>query len=222
MKKIYLLIATILLVSLLFIINCDNGNDNEVPVHANDYVFIGTVTDIGSDSSIPIGILVEDSNSNVFSVGLYPCNEDCCPEGNEILDEIQIGTRLLVKGELQKGYWIGIECGDEYVLLIDTENLSKKLDELNSEIIDMIGNAECSDTSSCHAIPFGDKPCGGPRSYLIYSDLNINPFILERMVAEYNTIDEIINQELGIISDCEMVSPPVVHCQNGRCVEKAE
>jgi hypothetical protein len=75
----------------------------------------------------------------------------------------------------------------------------------------------CSESLGCNYIAFGSKPCGGPRMYLAFSN-TINLPQLQIMVAEYNEMDNLRNQQTGAISDCAIPPPPnLIRCVNGVC-----
>lgn len=107
-------------------------------------------------------------------------------------------------------------CGYE---LIDEETDKARLDSMRYEILAMVGEANCSNSSNCRYVAFGDKPCGGPWSYLIYSITTVNERVLLMRVSEYNHFNEILNVEYGWDSDCSLVPVPTVGCRNGHCVD---
>jgi len=91
---------------------------------------------------------------------------------------------------------------------------------LDLEIRHLIGDAAAQDSTDCHTIGYGDKPCGGPWGYLVYSSRGIDEAQLERLVGEYNEANENYNRAAGIGSDCDAGPPPPrVGCIDGRCVE---
>lgn len=96
------------------------------------------------------------------------------------------------------------------------------LDELESEILAIIGSAEASDSSFCKAVGFGSKPCGGHWQYLVYSSESIDESELLDLVSEYNELDAQRNQELGIGSDCQFVTEPGLSLTDGVCTATAD
>lgn len=80
-----------------------------------------------------------------------------------------------------------------------------------------INSFTCSESLGCNYIAFGSKPCGGPRTYLAFSN-TINMPQLQTMVAEYNEMDHLRNIQTGAISDCSIPPPPnLIRCVNGVC-----
>lgn len=92
---------------------------------------------------------------------------------------------------------------------------------LENEILEMIGHAEASDVSFCSTIAFGSKPCGGPWRYLVYSAEVTDPDALEAKVAEYNRLQDRINREKGLVSDCSVPAQPTVELRDNACVAAA-
>jgi len=94
---------------------------------------------------------------------------------------------------------------------------SAQLEAKNQEIQNYINSFSCSESVGCGFIAFGSKPCGGPRTYLLFSN-SINLTKLQEMVKIYNEMDELYNIQTGAVSDCMFVLPPTeVKCVNGIC-----
>ena len=88
---------------------------------------------------------------------------------------------------------------------------------LQEEIELLIDSADCSENSGCEYIAFGNKACGGPKSYLVFST-SIDIELLQQKVATYNALENSFNQKWGIISDCSVPMPPIdVTCVIGKC-----
>jgi hypothetical protein len=102
--------------------------------------------------------------------------------------------------------------------LDESEDIAK-LGRMETQILAFIGNAQCTDSTDCRYIAFGDKPCGGPWKYLIYSAATIDTMELQRMVASYNEFNEILNHRYAWRSDCSLAYLPNVGCQEGTCVD---
>jgi len=94
---------------------------------------------------------------------------------------------------------------------------SAQLETKKQEIQNYINSFSCSESLGCGFIAFGSKPCGGPRTYLLFSN-KVDQSKLQKMVNEYNEMDELYNIQTNAISDCMYVSPPTeVKCVNGVC-----
>ena len=92
-----------------------------------------------------------------------------------------------------------------------------QLETKKQEIQNYINGFSCSESVGCGFIAFGSKPCGGPRTYLLFSN-SVNLTKLQEMVKIYNEMDELYNIQTGAVSDCMFVLPPTeVKCVNGIC-----
>ena len=92
-----------------------------------------------------------------------------------------------------------------------------QLETKKQEIQNYINGFSCSESVGCGFIAFGSKPCGGPRTYLLFSN-SVNFTKLQEMVKIYNEMDKSYNIQTGAVSDCMFVLPPTeVKCVNGIC-----
>jgi hypothetical protein len=94
---------------------------------------------------------------------------------------------------------------------------SAQLETKKQEIQNYINSFSCSESVGCSFIAFGAKPCGGPWSYLVFSN-SVNLTKLQEMVKDYNEMNKLYNIQTNAISDCSVPSPPTeVKCVNGVC-----
>lgn len=127
-------------------------------------------------------------------------------------------------------YWMGIFVFSIISSCISNDDDSGNLSTIEFEedvralqtSLDLIealaGQSVCADGFTCESIALGEKACGGPKSYLIYSS-SIDTDNLETMVATHNTLEKAFNIKWDIVSDCLFVGPPsFITCENGKCV----
>lgn len=93
----------------------------------------------------------------------------------------------------------------------------EKLAKLKKTIDARIGKPKAKRPAQCKTIAFGSKPCGGPSRYLVYSTLKTNESKLERLVSEYNRLEEKYNKENELVSDCMLATEPEIILENGIC-----
>jgi hypothetical protein len=98
-----------------------------------------------------------------------------------------------------------------------SEITSSQLEIKKQEIQNYINSFNCSESVGCGFIAFGSKPCGGPWTYLVFSN-SINLTKLQEMVVDYNEMNRLYNIQTNAISDCMAVVPPTeVKCVKGIC-----
>ena len=94
------------------------------------------------------------------------------------------------------------------------------MEEARARIDSAIGGAEASALSQCALIPVGARPCGGPRAYLAYSTAETDSAALAALVAVYDRMDSERNEAQGLVSTCELMMPPDLALEAGRCVTR--
>jgi hypothetical protein len=93
-----------------------------------------------------------------------------------------------------------------------------ELDTIEKQIADLIGAAPAKQVSACKTLAFGSKPCGGPWRFLVYSSEYTEEARLIQLVATYNELQERLNRERGLMSDCSIAVEPAVELRNGFCI----
>ncbi len=93
-----------------------------------------------------------------------------------------------------------------------------QLAEMRREIDALIGDAVGASIEDCRSMALGDKPCGGPWEYVIYSVSSTDSTALAERVTAYNAFEEEMNRRYMYISDCMYVTPPVLVYRDGRCL----
>ncbi|NBB75844.1 MAG: hypothetical protein GVY02_00570 [Bacteroidetes bacterium] len=91
------------------------------------------------------------------------------------------------------------------------------LEEVARAIDSEIGNADATSLSQCKAIPIGDKPCGGPWGYLVYSTQESNEATLQSLIEKYNELDRVRNEEEERMSTCDVATEPELTLRDGAC-----
>ena len=102
----------------------------------------------------------------------------------------------------------------------ETRTPPQTVEEARARIDSAIGGAEASALSQCALVAVGARPCGGPRAYLAYSTTETDSAALAALVAVYDRMDRERNEAEGIVSTCELMQPPDLALENGRCVTR--
>lgn len=95
-------------------------------------------------------------------------------------------------------------------LQLDTRQLQLRLERLTE-------NKECQQDNQCKVIGVGARPCGGPDQYLIYSTLHTDEKMLSYTNDRYQKLKKQQNEKLGMMSTCQMLTPPVSACVAQKC-----
>lgn len=97
------------------------------------------------------------------------------------------------------------------------EKLKNEIAALNSDPKDL----RCTADTDCDYVELGAKPCGGPRSYIVFSKKSEKASAVKRKAGEFTALDKKINEAEQMMSDCMAVLPPELRCSNSLCVDAA-
>ncbi|HET7459941.1 MAG TPA: hypothetical protein VFJ82_01785 [Longimicrobium sp.] len=70
----------------------------------------------------------------------------------------------------------------------------------------------------CRTAPVGHRPCGGPRTYVVYCAAKTDSAALFAKLAELARAEDAYNQRNQMASTCEFREPPSTRIENGSCV----
>lgn len=97
---------------------------------------------------------------------------------------------------------------------------SDEMNVLKAEITAMANSEKCTDPADWKTVGLGVKACGGPVSYVAYSNKIDETAFLE-MVELYNQRSTDYNKKYNLVSDCMLVTQPEnIVCENDRPVFK--
>ena len=100
------------------------------------------------------------------------------------------------------------------------ETDSTRLARLEREARALVRADGCAE-GGCRTAPVGSRPCGGPRSYLVYCATSTDSVALFAKLAELARAEEEINQRTGAMSTCEYRMPPETEVVAGTCRARA-
>jgi len=89
---------------------------------------------------------------------------------------------------------------------------------LLARIRSAIGEARCTADSQCRTLPIGERPCGGPQSWLAWSTTSAQAKQLPGWAAELAALARAGNARSGMMSTCQYLPDPGAVCQAQRCV----
>lgn len=93
----------------------------------------------------------------------------------------------------------------------------EKLSALIKEIEKQTSAETCTDAAAWRISPIGEKPCGGPSSYIAYP-ISLEDEILPK-ITNFTQMQSAFNKKYHLVSDCMMVQPPSgIKCEEGKAV----
>ena len=84
---------------------------------------------------------------------------------------------------------------------------------LQARVVDLIGDAACDGQGQCHVAGLGQRPCGGPESWLPWSTKTTDPRVLQDAVIELAKARIGENKAAGLLSDCQVRPDPSAVCR---------
>ncbi len=101
-----------------------------------------------------------------------------------------------------------------------TPKESQEMENLKAEITTLANSEKCTNPADWKTIGLGVKSCGGPISYIAYSNKIDVKTLLEK-VDLYNQKSIEYNKKYNLVSDCMLVMQPEnIVCENGKPVFK--
>jgi len=79
----------------------------------------------------------------------------------------------------------------------------------------------CSAANQCRTAPVGNRPCGGPRTYLAYCAATTDSVALFRKLDALKAAETKFNQASNMAGTCEFRMPPAVGLDGGSCKSQA-
>ena len=92
-----------------------------------------------------------------------------------------------------------------------------RVERLEAEARSLAKTTGCSGSGSCQTAPVGSRPCGGPRTYLVYCATTTDTAALFAKLEQLRRAEERANQASGMISTCEFRMPPATKLVAGTC-----
>ena len=80
--------------------------------------------------------------------------------------------------------------------------------ELRQQIVAQIANDGCDNAQQCHTLAMGAKACGGPESYVAWSDKFVNGERLRQLGGHYAVARRFENERSGLMSNCALTPDP--------------
>ncbi len=95
---------------------------------------------------------------------------------------------------------------------------STSMEAMHEEIVKIAESIKCNDIQDWRFIGIGQKPCGGPDTYIAYSiEIDTSDFFTK--VENYRNAALQYYNENGIVGTCDVTPEPTsIKCSNGKAV----
>lgn len=106
-----------------------------------------------------------------------------------------------------------VEVSDEKSYQATQEDLQS----LRSDIMALIENKSCQQTSDCELIALGARACGGPDSYEVFAPAHTDTAKLKSLTGELESLQKAYNIENQVMSICVVEPKPNYQCKQNLC-----
>ena len=100
---------------------------------------------------------------------------------------------------------------------LDRGVTAEQIQQLESEARAFARAEGCTAPGQCRTAPVGDRPCGGPRDYVIYCATTTDTVVLFRKLEELRSAEQEYNRTHGLVSTCELRLPPETRLVGTTC-----
>ncbi len=90
------------------------------------------------------------------------------------------------------------------------------LSDLNEQLDEIVSNNSCSASFQCKVLEVGERACGGPSRYVVYSTLNTPQEQAEQLAEQIISLEKDSEQPLSV-NDCSPVLPVQSLCISEQC-----
>lgn len=100
------------------------------------------------------------------------------------------------------------------------EDYRAQRSEARADLDAAIGTPRATRANECRLLPVGERACGGPASYIVYSASGEAEIAIIRAAARVTALDREANAQFEIMSTCEVIPEPMTVVVNGVCVAR--
>ncbi|HEA17687.1 MAG TPA: hypothetical protein ENH88_14850 [Pseudoalteromonas prydzensis] len=93
---------------------------------------------------------------------------------------------------------------------------SASLAQSNNALNELVQDTSCTASFQCKVLEVGQRACGGPSRYMVYSTLNTEQEKAEQLAQQINALEADNNKSNGL-TDCLPVLPVQALCINQTC-----
>ena len=97
------------------------------------------------------------------------------------------------------------------------EQIRSEMKRVDQQLKELIADKSCVDENDCASVAYGSKACGGPATYLIYSNAIANERNVNILASQFTALNQEYNILTGAISNCMFVTRPQVGCVANTC-----
>ncbi len=94
---------------------------------------------------------------------------------------------------------------------------AQQIQQLEAEARALARAEGCTQPGQCRTAPVGDRPCGGPRDFVIYCATGTDTVALFNKLEELRRAEQAYNRAHDLVSTCELRLPPETQLVGTTC-----
>lgn len=98
---------------------------------------------------------------------------------------------------------------------LDTSDIKNHKQSLEN----IVADKSCDNDIQCKIIAVGDRACGGPSSYLVYSTRSADEAQVKQLAEQITTLERAYNMQNQMMSICQHLIEPATQCVENKCVK---
>ncbi|RXE89206.1 MULTISPECIES: hypothetical protein [Pseudoalteromonas] len=98
---------------------------------------------------------------------------------------------------------------------LDTSDIKAHKQSLENVVADK----SCDNDTQCKVIAVGDRACGGPSSYQVYSTKSADEAQVKQLAEQITTLERAYNMQNQMMSICQHLIEPATQCVENKCVK---
>lgn len=100
---------------------------------------------------------------------------------------------------------------------VSSSNTQVTITSVEKELASVTTDLSCDASFQCKVLPLGERSCGGPSRFIIYSVKNNKQERVEQLGSEITNFENTYNQTEGSVESCRSTIQPQTLCINKKC-----
>ncbi|NOU53028.1 hypothetical protein HG263_21230 [Pseudoalteromonas sp. JBTF-M23] len=93
------------------------------------------------------------------------------------------------------------------------------IEQLHNQLKTLTQDVSCDTTMQCQVEAVGSRACGGPSSYIVYSNKSANPDTIKQIASKITLFESTYNAKNKMMSICQHLTKPSTQCVENKCVK---
>ncbi|BBN80048.1 hypothetical protein PA25_00330 [Pseudoalteromonas sp. A25] len=96
---------------------------------------------------------------------------------------------------------------------------AEDIKQLHSQLKALTQDVTCDTTMQCQVEAVGSRACGGPSSYIVYSNKSADSEAVKKLASKITHYESSYNAQNRLVSICQHLTRPSAQCVENKCVK---